>query len=830
MELDRFVLHTKYIPLSPTLMAVASPLQQLSYVELKNAKDAESVEVVFDNVVRHQLSQNQQKRGTFYKEFDQLLMSTQLSISVRRQRPLPRETLVISFDTVVSNLQEDECRCPWGTKVVIFKVMLAQQGLCNTLYAQGHTAEAAENLRHIIETRASEIQGSKTIADWVADFTQKCLTSLECVGDEAFVSAKYDDAMIQYTAALSLSPPSSAVLLIKRSKVRAAKGLWEDALYDADEAVKADPGCPWGHEAKHVALHATKQYDEAIDAFKSMLRAIERSPDPQIRQLCKNYIPPPLIIAAIDPIVHGVLESCPLIVIDVTTGCLCDGPERMRIFKADSSFKELVSSMTRELDNERIHRVVASFFGYVMFSHVWGGNEPSFQDVDIAKSVWKLPDTPLNQKLSNFCKETRRLGHRWAWSDTCCINKATSSILHRSLTSMYKWYADSTATIVFLADVAHPSNHGDLTRSLWMTRAWTLQELLAPKVIFFYNSKWKPYLGDTSANHKECPGIMEELADTIKIPRGTIVTFSPDDLGVREKLRLASTREARFKEDVAYSLIGIFESDIRPYYGEGADALGHLLEEIVARSGDVTVLAWSGKSSSYNSCLPASISVYSQTPYNPPPLEGEEMKACITELRCKLPQQEALTIYKHIKLLPPARFATRRLHLPCIIFPVKKLGIREVHRGNEKLYHAKVLGLGNVEFMTTDDLLPPLPHMRQQIVFAYPWIRHNLGPGSGITWEDDSESDTNSDSNLDYDTGSDEVATLHAVPTLKIDRYSRAIQMVARLGQPFSVLLLVRQPNGGYKRVAAESEIVVSGLAACRDLTKSVRAKVLEIL
>ncbi|KIK15331.1 hypothetical protein PISMIDRAFT_115314, partial [Pisolithus microcarpus 441] len=266
--------------------------------------------------------------------------------------------------------------------------------------------------------------------------------------------------------------------------------------------------------------------------------------------------------------------------------------------------------MTRQLVDEQIQEVVERYFGYVMFSHAWEGNEPSFQEVNVVESVWKLPNTPLNEKLRKFCKEVRRRGHNWAWSDTCCIDKSTSSTLNQSLTSMYKWYADSAATFVFLAGVTHPSKPGDLTHSLWMTRAWTLQELLAPKVVFFYDSEWEPYLNDTGDNHKQSPEIMQELADAIKIPHGTITTFTPDDLAIREKLRLASTRNARYVEDVAYSLIGIFKSDIRPHYGEGADALGHLLEEIVTRFGEVTVLAWTGKSSSYNSCLPASISVY----------------------------------------------------------------------------------------------------------------------------------------------------------------------------------------------------------------------------
>ncbi|KIO06447.1 hypothetical protein M404DRAFT_482981 [Pisolithus tinctorius Marx 270] len=542
--------------------------------------------------------------------------------------------------------------------------------------------------------------------------------------------------------------------------------------------------------------------------------------------LRKNYISPSKIIAAIDPAVHEILRNRPLVLINVNTGCLCDGPEQMRIFKTSPTCKELVSSMTKEVDNERILRVVARFFGYTMFSHTWQGKEPSFQDVNTVKSVWKLPGTPLNEKLRNFCKETRRLGHNWAWSDTCCIDKSMNSVLDQSLKSMYKWYGNSAATLVFLANVAHPSKLGDLRCSLWMTRAWTLQELLSPRVIFFYDSEWRPYLGDTGANHKESPEIMQELVDAIKIPRETIVTFSPDNLAVREKLRLASTRIATVEEDVAYSLIGIFKSDIVPHYGEGTDAVGRLLEEIVARTGEVAVLAWSGKSSSYNSCLPASVSVYSQTPHNRPSLEGEEMEIYITKLRSKLPQREALSIYNQINPLPPARFQSRRLHLPCIVFSVRSLRIQELREGNEKLYRAMVLGLGKVEFTTADDL--PLRES-QRFVFAHPWIHHIRRRSNGVSLGSDSESDTSFDSDWDGDIRPDEVVLSHTVSAPRVDDYTRALQMIARLGQPFNALLLLQQPNGEYKRVAAENEIVVSGLGT--NITpENVRATVLEIL
>ncbi|KIO01055.1 hypothetical protein M404DRAFT_1003342 [Pisolithus tinctorius Marx 270] len=53
----------------------------------------------------------------------------------------------------------------------------------------------------------------------------------------------------------------------------------------------------------------------------------------------------------------------------------------------------------------------------------------------------------------------------------------------------------------------------------------------------------------------------------------------------------------------------------------------------------------------------------------------------VTELRGRLPQQEALNIYNQIKFLPLARFAACCLHLLFIA------------RGNETLYRATYRGL-----------------------------------------------------------------------------------------------------------------------------------------
>jgi hypothetical protein len=137
--------------------------------------------------------------------------------------------------------------------------------------------------------------------------------------------------------------------------------------------------------------------------------------------------------------------------------------------------------------------------------------------------------------------------------------------------------------------------------------------------------------------------------------------------------------------------------------GGGDDALGHLIEEIMARSGEATVLAWTGESSSYNSCLPASLAIHNPTTDVSFAVEEAEMDARVTELRQSMSPTDAMLVYDRVIRLPPPRFANRRLFLPCIVFPVKKLVEKDAEMGGgEKCYRARVSGIGHVEFRKSD--------------------------------------------------------------------------------------------------------------------------------
>ena len=583
--------------------------------------------------------------------------------------------------------------------------------------------------------------------------------------------------------------------------------------------IERSPSSHQGYERKYVALHGMENYGEAIGALDRMLNIIEKkSPDEEICRtyfyatliawstiydtgLRTNYTAPSEITAEINAVIPEISRLCPRILIHIEEGDgrLCDEHERIEMFRSGTLFKKIISETAiTKIDRAQIRQSVAKYFKWIMFSHTWEGREPTFKDVNLVDSVWKLDESSLNEKLRQFCRTAREDGHRWAWSDTCCIDKETSTTLDQSLVSMYSWYEKAAETLVYLADVLPSAEPGDfaLTKSRWMTRAWTLQELLASKVIRFYNRDWKLYLNDTHVNHKDSPTIRDELAKAMGVAAETIISFQPEDLGVREKLRLASKRNAKEVEDIAYSLLGIFSSDIKPHYGVGKRALGQLLENIVDRTGDVTVIAWTGKSLPYNSALPDSLAVYSQAPYSPPSLE-DRLDARVAELRTQLALQDAISFRSKIVQLPRISFSNRRLKLPCIIFTVEK--IDEIQ---QNFYRATVSSLGEVEFRTAKEM-PRTQIWR--LVLVHPWIPDLREPPNGPMSEYDPQ----------------------------VDASVLALRLIARLGRPFSALLfqleLDKAYHVKYKRVAVGHEIIVPGVPHKTDY-KNIKVDVLEVV
>ncbi|KAG1798624.1 uncharacterized protein HD556DRAFT_1352001 [Suillus plorans] len=62
--------------------------------------------------------------------------------------------------------------------------------------------------------------------------------------------------------------------------------------------------------------------------------------------------------------------------------------------------------------------------------------------------------------VQSFYKAARDLGYRWAWSDTCCIDKSIDAEQQKSIKSMFDWYHHSALTVVYLSDVPALSKPG----------------------------------------------------------------------------------------------------------------------------------------------------------------------------------------------------------------------------------------------------------------------------------------------------------------------------------------------------------------------------------
>ena len=96
---------------------------------------------------------------------------------------------------------------------------------------------------------------------------------------------------------------------------------------------------------------------------------------------------------------------------------------------------------------------------------------------------------------------------------------------------------------------------------------------------------------------------------------------------IPEKLRLALTCQTTQVEDAAYLLLGIFSMSLPVVYGEGDKALGWFFTQLLKSLGNTSILAWTRQSGSFNSYLPANITVFDTLlmTHIPLMLEGAEM-------------------------------------------------------------------------------------------------------------------------------------------------------------------------------------------------------------
>ncbi|KAF9471443.1 hypothetical protein BDN70DRAFT_766210, partial [Pholiota conissans] len=236
--------------------------------------------------------------------------------------------------------------------------------------------------------------------------------------------------------------------------------------------------------------------------------------------------------------------------------------------------------------------VVQTVCQYAILSHTWLREAPG----EITYRDWHDQNfdqsKPGYQKLVSFCKLAwLKHGLTLGWMDTICINKESSSELDESIRSMFKWYQGSNICIAYLAETQLIL---DIHRDRWFTRGWTLQELVAPKLIKLCNRDWDYFnpditLTDNTYSILRVTGIKRQIIT--QIWEATSITENEFSrflqLPISRLMQLAATREVMREEDTAYSLMGIFKVSIATAYGEGGkQAFSRLLEAILESISD----------------------------------------------------------------------------------------------------------------------------------------------------------------------------------------------------------------------------------------------------
>jgi Heterokaryon incompatibility protein (HET) len=223
---------------------------------------------------------------------------------------------------------------------------------------------------------------------------------------------------------------------------------------------------------------------------------------------------------------------------------------------------------------------------YAALSHTWDSGEISFRQM---QGTHDRSEKGFN-KIREACQLARAENIDYVWIDTCCIDKTSSAELSEVINSMFDLYRKSFACYAFLSDLS-PATETEfgLGHCRWFTRGWTLQELIAPTAIRFYDSAWR------------FRGTRSDLCEMISNITHIDTTYLRNTSQIQDLLRIThaavklswmANRHTTREEDIAYSLLGLFEINIPLLYGEGSNAFRRLQEEILRKYGDLSILIW----------------------------------------------------------------------------------------------------------------------------------------------------------------------------------------------------------------------------------------------
>ncbi|OAL46248.1 HET-domain-containing protein [Pyrenochaeta sp. DS3sAY3a] len=217
---------------------------------------------------------------------------------------------------------------------------------------------------------------------------------------------------------------------------------------------------------------------------------------------------------------------------------------------------------------------------YAILSHTWEKDEVIFQDMEIDADRRKTVSKAGWRKIQFCADQAKDDGVQYFWIDTCCIDKRNAVELGAAINSMFRWYQNAVRCYVYLSDVSKSEEmvgekawEGAFRTSRWFTRGWTLQELIAPRLVDFFSAEGQRLGAKLS--------LAAEICEITGIPERALQGDPLSNFSMKERRSWAARRNTTIEEDGAYCLIGICGVAMVLNYGEGKKhAFGRLEKEI----------------------------------------------------------------------------------------------------------------------------------------------------------------------------------------------------------------------------------------------------------
>ncbi|KAI6137291.1 heterokaryon incompatibility protein-domain-containing protein [Pisolithus sp. B1] len=362
----------------------------------------------------------------------------------------------------------------------------------------------------------------------------------------------------------------------------------------------------------------------------------------------------------------------------------------MKLLHVRDVLKREENIQRAEVEYDIIQELGDKTVRYAILSHRWeDGSEVTYEEMIGLMKMDELKKKEVRDrsgytKIIKCCEQAIKDDYEWLWIDTCCIDKRSSAELSEAINSMYRWYQDAQVCYAYLNDVTEPTfpterNGRTYDKSggwpEWFMRGWTLQELIAPKRLEFFNKDWAPI-----GNKQHLAPVLEVI--TI-IPRG-VLSDGPvgKRLSVARVMSWAADRRTTRVEDRAYSLMGLFEVNMPMVYGEGKKAFQRLQLEIIRRSSDHSIFAWcllKPRTGSFLADDPSDFRCYGHIRKVEPKEFGDKLVEHITQRRLDAPQHNSwkiLTYPIHRCRLAWLRWRARALSQQLRTFTVGNAGIQ----------------------------------------------------------------------------------------------------------------------------------------------------------